>query len=291
MTAQLAQARHGPAIAVMCLGVASLVMSDVIGKTLVARYAPLQILWIRSLLAAPVLAGIILWRLGPSGLRSHRPLVHVIRGIVAMAATWCFILSLRFMDLEAATSLIFTAPLFVAALSWPILGERVGRDRWIAIGAGFLGVLVVVRPGLAAFDPAGGLALSAAALYAVMMIGARWIDPRDKFLTLTFWITLIPAVLCSVTLLLPWPEWQSADGWLFAGTALCGTIGVACLSQAFRMAPASVVAPFDYTALFWASFWGWAVFGATPSPWIWAGAAVIGAGGLYLIHSERRARR
>ncbi|WP_246003914.1 DMT family transporter [Histidinibacterium lentulum] len=284
--------RHTPlaAILVMCAGVATLVMSDVAAKWLVERYHPLQILWVRSLLACPVVAAIVIALQGPSGLASARVGVHAVRALLAVAATWAFILSLRYMALDAATSLIFAAPLFVAALSRLVLGEAVSRDRWIAILAGFLGVLIVVRPGAAAFEPAALLALAAAAIYALLMLVARRIPASDGFGTMTFWITAFPILFCLPWVFVPWPEVEPLDLLLFPATALCGTLGISLLSQAFRMAEASVVAPFDYTALFWASLMGWIVWGTVPSPWTWAGAAVIAAGGVYLLRTERRAR-
>ncbi|KAA9009861.1 DMT family transporter [Histidinibacterium aquaticum] len=286
-----ASAGSGAAVAVMCTGVLCLVLSDTASKWLVERYHPLQLLFVRSLLAAPVFAALILWRQGPAALRSSRPGVHVLRGCLAIAATWAFILALRHLALDLATALIFAAPLFIAALSKPLLGEHVGRDRWAAVVAGFAGVLVVVRPGTAAFEPAMLLPILAAALYAGMMISARFVPKSDGYLTLTFWMTLVPAILCSATLLLDWPALAPLDPWLLAMTAVFGTLGVSLISQAFRMGRASVVAPLDYTALLWASLMGWIVWGTVPSHWVYLGAAIIAGAGLYVILTERRARR
>ncbi|SLN48022.1 DMT family transporter [Roseisalinus antarcticus] len=286
-----ARDRPGAAIAVMCTGALLLVLSDTASKWLVVRYHPMQILFVRSLVAMIVLGGIILIRSGPVGLRSARPGVHVLRGLCAIGATWAFILSLRFLALDAATALIFAAPLFIAALSWPVLREVVSRDRWIAVAVGFVGVMVIVRPGAASFEPALLLPIVAAALYALMMLSARRIDPRDGYLTMTFYMALVPAVICSATLLMSWPKREPLDLWLLAAVALCGTLGISLLSQAFRMAPAAIVAPFDYTALLWASVMGWIVWGTVPSVWIYPGAAVIVGSGLYLIMTERRAAR
>jgi drug/metabolite transporter (DMT)-like permease len=148
----------------MCLGVLLLTISDALTKWLVARYGPFQILLARSLTALPFVVALVVWTDGWTGLRSARPLVHLWRGLLTLAAASTFILSLRTLPLAEAAALIGAAPLFIAALSAPLLGERVGARRWAAMATGFVGVLVGTRPGAAAFQAAPGLALAATAL-------------------------------------------------------------------------------------------------------------------------------
>ena len=274
------------AVLAMCAGVLLLVLNDAVAKWLVARYEPLQILFARSLLALP-LAAALAWRLGGRGaLRSARPGIHALRGALGLLATVAFIRSLDALPLAEATALILTAPLIVAALAVPLLGERIGRRRAAALAAGFGGALIVVRPGAAAFQPAALLALGAAALYAVVMLAARRVDPRDGMWTMMLHTTAFSALFASAALATRWPAPRGADLALFPATALLGTLGVTLISQAFRMAPAALVAPFDYTAIVWAGLVGWVVWGAVPGPWTWLGAAVIVAGGLVLIRAE-----
>lgn len=274
---------HQRAILVMCAGVAFLVMSDAAAKLLLAAYDPLQILFVRSLVAAPVMLALVLRFDGARALRSPHLGLHALRGLLYIGAVAAFYASLQSLSLAVATSLIFTAPLFITAFSALILKDRIRWHHWAAVLAGFAGALIVIRPGGDTFQAAALFALAAAAIYAVMMISARWIGTGDSYRTMTFYLTLFPGLYSSFVLFTPWPALAPGDPWLFAATALCGTLGVSLISQAFRMGPAPVVAPFDYTALVWASLLGWLIWGTVPDVWVYAGAAVIIASGIYLI--------
>lgn len=275
----------------MCAGVFLLAMNDAAAKFLVARYDPFQIVFVRSVLALPLIVALILAVDGRPALKSHSVGVHALRSVVVMGAGYAFFFSIRSLPLAEAVSLVFAAPIFVTAVSVVFLGEHVGWRRWAAVVAGFAGVLIIVRPGAAAFQPASLYALLCALLYAVYMISSRWIDPRDSVRTMLFYITLFPAVFGSFVVFTDWPEAQLADLVLFLAMALFGTTGITLLSQAFRMAPVSVVAPFDYTALLWASIFGWYLWGDIPDIWVYVGAAVIVASGIVLILREARASR
>ena len=279
------------AIVTICAGVLLLTISDALTKWLVVRYGPFQILLVRSWTALPFVVAMVVWAEGWPGLQSARPMVHLWRGLLALAAAGAFILSLRTLPLAEATALFAAAPLVIAALSAPLLGERVGRWRWMAISAGFVGVLVVTRPGAAAFQAASGLALAATGFYALVMISARWIDPRDSGRTVMLYLTLAAALLSSFAAFAPWPELRASDAAMFLAIALAGTLGLTLITQAFRMAPAAVVAPFDYTALLWAGVLGWLVWGDVPDAMTLTGAAIIVASGLWLVLDERRPGR
>jgi drug/metabolite transporter (DMT)-like permease len=164
----------------------------------------------------------------------------------------------------------------------------VGARRWAAIATGFVGVLMVTRPGAAAFQAASGLALAATAFYALVMLSAKWIDPRDSARTVMLYLTLAAALLSSFAVFIPWPQPQATDAPLFLAAAVVGSLGITLITQAFRMAPAAVVAPFDYTALVWAGVLGWLVWGDVPDGLTLAGAAVIVASGLWLVVRENR---
>lgn len=275
-------------MATMCAGVLLLTVSDALTKWLVARYDPAQIILVRNLTALPFVVALVVWADGWRGLRSARPMVHVGRGALTLAAAFTFILSLRTLPLAEAMALVAAAPLFIAALSAPLLGERVGALRWAAIAAGFVGVLVITRPGAAAFQVASALALVATALYALVMLSAKWIDPRDSARTVMLYLTLVAVVFSSFAVFLPWPEPQALDAPLFLAAALAGTLGITLITQSFRMAAAAVVAPFDYTALVWAGALGWLVWGDVPDGLTLVGAAVIVASGLWLVFREHR---
>lgn len=276
------------AILVMCTGVLALVVNDAIAKGLVARFDPFQILLVRSLIALPIVAGLAFWTGGGMTLRSAKVRVHILRAVLAVAATWLFIRSLADLPLAEATSIIFAAPIFVAALSMPLLKQRVGKKRAVAIAAGFAGVLIVLQPGTDTLQTASLLALAAAAVNALVMMSARWIDERDGFWTMTLYMTLFSGLACAFTLFGDWPTFARPDVWLFLGMAVAGTLGIALISHAFRIADAAVVAPFDYTALIWATALGWLFWGAVPGPWVYVGALVIIASGIYLIFLDDR---
>lgn len=281
--ARAAAARR--AIPVMCAGVAALVFSDTAAKLLLTGtgYTPLQILFVRCVLAAPLALALVVRFDGARALRTPHLGLHAVRGVLYVGAVAAFYGSLTTLPLAAATALIFSAPLFVAAITAFVLRERVPGRHWAAILIGFAGVLIIVQPGAGTVRAAALLAVAAALLYALMMVSARWITARDSFRTMTFYLTVFPGAMCSAVLLTDWPARQPGDAWLFAATAVFGTLGVSLISQAFRMGPAPVVAPFDYTALLWATLLGWLVWGTLPGPWVYAGAALIVAGGLYLI--------
>lgn len=277
-------------IAFMCAGVASLCVNDAMAKLLTDTYSPLQILFMRNLIALP-LAILLTWRMsGIAALRSHRPLAHLLRGFLWIAATMFFFTSLIHLGLAEATAIIFVAPLFITAISAIFLREHVGWRRWLAVLVGFAGVLIVVRPGGDAFQPAALLPVGAAIVYAVLMISSRWVDERESVWTLLLWLTGTGAVLSAFVVPFVWEPLQTGHMWLFLGIAVFGTAGMTMMSQAFRMAPAAVVAPLDYTALIWASGLGFLIWGDIPDLATYLGAAVIIASGVYVILRESRVK-
>ncbi len=269
----------------MCSGVLMFVLNDTAGKWLVARYDPVQIAFARSLLALPMVAVLVMTFDGFQGFRSHRIGIHALRGLLILVATFAFYSSMRSLSLAEATSLLFTAPIIVAVLAALFLREAVGTRRWISILLGFSGVLVVVRPGISTFRPESLDALFAAFLYALIMLSARWIDTRDSPWTMAFHTTAFSALFGMVSLSGDWPVMHGTDIGLLSFMAVTGTGAAAFVTQAFRMAPASLVAPLDYTALLWASLMGWLVWGTIPGWPVYAGAAIIVASGILLLRA------
>ena len=276
------------AIGLMCAGVLFLVVNDAIGKKLVERFDPFQILFARSVVALPFVAILVYSSYGLEGFRSGRLLIHVFRALLAVVATYLFIKSLASLSLAEATSFIFTAPIFVAALSMPLLRQRVGIARLIAICTGFIGALIVLQPGTDRLHLASFLALGAAFLTAFIMISARWIDKGDRFWTMTFYMTLFSGVFCAFVLVTDWPAIGSGELLLLVTMAAAGTLGIALITEAFRTGDASAVAPFDYTALIWASLIGWIFWGSIPGLPVYLGAAIIAASSLYLVLKDAK---
>lgn len=287
-----AEARsNGRAIATICLGMFCLVLNDALAKWLTDHYSPLQIVFLRSLIAVPMIAAIGLMLGGRASLRTSHLRIHAVRGLLAIGAAYTFFQGLKILPLAEATSLAFAAPIFVTALSVPLLRERVGWRRWLAVLVGFVGVLVIVRPGAAAFQPASLLIVAAALFYALFMISARWIRLEENVWTMMFYVALFPLLYSALVVPLIWAPVVLDHMPYVAAMAVVGTVGVTLIGQAFRLSPAAVVAPFDYTALIWASLFGWLIWGELPDIWTYAGAAVIVTSGIYIIIRETRAKQ
>lgn len=278
----------GQAIATMCFGIFCLVVNDAMAKWLTAYYHPLQIVFMRYALALPIVIVAVLSISGRAALQSRHLPVHALRGLLLVVAAFTFFTGLKFLPLAEATSLIFAAPIFITALSVPLLAEHVGRRRWAAVIAGFAGVLIIVRPGAAAFQPASLIVVATAILYAFIMISVRWIGRGDRFWTMMFHMAFFPALFSGLAVPFVWqsPQWPHMP--LFFAMSVFGTFGLTLISQAFRLAPAAIVAPFDYTALIWASLFGWLFWEEIPTVWTYLGAAVIIVSGLYIVIRETR---
>lgn len=280
------------AIFLMCVGVFILVINDSIAKTLVERFNPFQILFVRSLIALPVVAFVAGWQYGVvPGLKTKRLRIHLLRALLIIGASYLFVSSLADLPLVEATTLILTAPLFVAALSFPLLGQKVTGVRLASVAIGFLGALAVLQPGLASMHMASLTALGAAVLTALVMMSAAWIDPEEGIWTVALYMNLTAAVACSFALLIDWPPFQVSDFGLFAAMALAGTCGITLITHAFRIGDAATVAPFDYTALLWASFLGWLIFGQLPGWQVYLGAGLIMFAGLTLTFASASSRK
>lgn len=277
-------------ILAICAGLALLTLNDAVAKILSERHAPLQILFLRNSLAVPMIAAAALALGGPRALSSRRLGLHALRGLAMFAAVWFYFSALSLLPLAQATALIFAAPIIITALSAPLLGERVGPWRWGAVLLGFAGVLIVVQPGAAGFQPATLLPLGAALGYALFAISARGLPAEDGFVTTMLFTMLFPLLYAAPVALWVWTPPRLDELGLFAASALCGSLGVTLIGQAFRMAPAAVVAPFEYTALIWATALGWAIWGDVPGAATLAGAAVIAASGLVIAWREGRRR-
>lgn len=275
-------------IGLMCLGVACLSVNDAIAKLLGTHYSAVQVLFLRNLIALPVAAGAAVAMGGRAALHSYRPAAHLVRGVIWLCAASIFITSLKLLGLAEATVLIFVAPVFVTALTGLVLKEPVGWRRWSAVLVGFLGVLIVVRPGAATFQPAALMPVTTALFYAALMISARWVDPRESVWTLSLYLVGAGALLSGLVTPFVWVPLRAEDIGLFLAIALFGTAGMVLMTQAFRFAPAPVVAPFDYTALLWATLLGWALWGEVPDLATYVGATVIILSGIFIVWRESR---
>ena len=224
----------------------------------------------------------------PDAWRTRRPWLQVLRAFFLLGSTAFNFQALRHLQLAETMSINFGVPFLVAVLAMPVLGEKVGRDRWGAIAVGFLGVLLVTRPTPSHFDPAMGWAFAAAGCYAGYVISTRMLSNVDSSASLLLLSAALPVVL--LTPFMP-AIWVWPAGWLewslliLAG--LCGALGHFLLILAFARAPASTLSPFIYAQIVWMVLSGWLVFGDVPGAWTLAGGAVVIASGLWMVRRER----
>jgi len=286
-----------PAAPPISIGIASIVagmfcltLSDAMAKYLGGVYTPVQILFLRALIALPVVLFLTRSLGGRRALRTAHLPIHLLRGAINTVSASCFYLGLRHLPLADNTAIAFAAPLCVTTLSVWWFKEKVDVLRWASLCVGFGGVLIVVRPGSSSFQLAALYPAVTAMLYAVMMLSARAIGQGEGMLTTMFYI-VAGQLVCSAVLV-PWfwraPEWAHLP--YFLGIAACSTLGLTLITQAFRSAPACVIAPFDYTGLVWAMLLGWLFWDETPQPLAYLGMACIVLSGLYIIWRENRTR-
>lgn len=281
-----------PGIVAMVAGIFCLATMDALAKYLGETYPIVQIVFFRSLFVLPM-AVVMAWLSagGLASLKTRRPWVHLVRGVLTTAAIVTFFTALRFLPLAEVWTIAFASPLLVTALSVPVLGEPVGWRRWSAVLVGFAGVLIVVQPGMSAFQPAALIALLAAVCYALILITARKYAESESTPSLVFWSGLVPVVVSGAVLPFHWTMPATGELHWFLVIGVLGGFAMLLLTQAFRLAPAAVVAPFDYTAMIWSVGWGWLIWQDVPRPTTWIGGAVIIVAGLYIMHRETRLAR
>jgi drug/metabolite transporter (DMT)-like permease len=259
-------------------------------KWLVGTMPVIMVVWLRFVMHA-LISGAVLFPLrGMELVRSRYWRWHAVRALMFVAMTGINFWALQYLQLTVTSSIFFTVPILIALISTLFFGERLDAARWAAILAGFAGVLVIVRPGSAEFQPAMLASLVNALLYAMFMLMTRRLaayEPPDK-------IQYLPAVGAAL-LLTPFAiaGWEWPDTWL-EWTVACllgvfGALGHHLLALAHRYASASVIAPFLYQQVVYMALFGYVVFGDVPAPAVWTGAAIVVASGLYLFYRERRA--
>ena len=289
-----AQRRRLAGIALMCGAVASFASLDACGKTLAGLGVdPLITTFMRYAVNVALITLVLNPVRRPEVARSRRLGLQVLRSLLLFGTTALNFLALRYLQLAETVSIQFAAPLAVALLAGPLLGERSSRDRLSAIAVGFLGVLVIVRPGLGDVHPAVLFSLGNMVCYAFYVIITRKLAAYDSTATTMFFSGLAGLAVMAPAMPWLWTSPASAQVWLLlVGIGLLGTFGHWLLILAHARAPASVLAPFIYTQLIWSVSLGLLVCGDVPNGWTLAGAGVVIGSGLYLLAQEtRRARR
>ncbi|MFC3751303.1 DMT family transporter [Aquamicrobium ahrensii] len=265
---------------------------DTSSKYLVlAGVTPVFIAWMRFAGHVALVAGLFRsWR-DPSRFRAASLTSHVVRGAFLSGSTICNFLALRHLQLAETTSIYFFGPMLITALAGPLLGEWAGWRRWLAILAGFAGVLVITRPGVGVFGVGHVFALCAMVSNSIYVIMTRRMSATETPESLVFYSALAPMILLTPTLFFTgWPSVGPFQWFILLLLGVFGGLGHWCLIQAYRQATTTALAPYPYTQMVWMILAGWLIFDQFPDDWTLVGAAIIVASGLYIVHREHRLR-
>jgi drug/metabolite transporter (DMT)-like permease len=266
-------------------------LSDTMAKYLTASLPAIEIAWVRYVVFVLLAASPVV-RHGPAAARVRRPRWQILRGLGVVGSAVLFVASLSALPIAEATTVGFVSPLMIASLAVPVLGEKVGPGGWLAVLAGFLGVLIVIRPGTSGFHPAVLLVLASSCCWVMAMLITRRMAATERPSAMLLWSAATGLTVLTVLLPLMFrpPDARSLALALLVGIVATGGQWLTILG--YRNTPASVLAPLSYSQLIWSSVLGYLVFGAVPDRWTLIGAAVIVASGIYTVQHERaRLRR
>jgi len=272
----------------MAAGFAAFSVADVISKLLTEHFHPFQITWSRQLGIGFVLVVIVMMK-GPTLFNSAVPKLQIVRGLFAAVSATCFIYAIRYVPLADVVAVTFVTPFLVTVLGALVLREKVGPRRWIAVTCGFLGTLVIIRPGLGVFHPAIFLALGAALAFALRQIISRPIGQMDPTLTTLAYTSTTALSVLSIPVVFVWVTPVSMHHlMLFIGLAVFSGIGEFLIIRALEVAEAVVVTPMHYTLIVYSTIWGYLFFSELPDFWTFGGTAIVISSGLYILYNERR---
>jgi drug/metabolite transporter (DMT)-like permease len=256
-----------------------------------ARYPVIEIVWWRYAGHFLVMIVVFAPRLGGRLLVASRPALQFVRSSLLAASTLIFMSALAYVPLTTATAMSFTGPFMVTALAPLLLGERVGLVRWLFVIFGFVGALIILRPGTGAVEPATFLLLGSALTSALYQIMSRKLASHDRAETSITYIALAGFLLTTVPLPFVWETPRSVMHWLlFASLGVFGGFGHYFWQRALEIAPAPFVSPFSYLGLIGATLLSVVVFGQLPDVWVWIGAFIIAGSGLFMLYYEHRQR-
>ncbi|MGF9764838.1 DMT family transporter [Microvirga sp. 0TCS3.31] len=278
------------AIGLALLSTVFFAMGDVAAKVLTDTLPAIEVTWLRYVVFCLVVVPTVLIARGTRAMHTPRRRLQIIRALAVAGSSVLFILGLGHLQVAEATAINFISPIFITALSIPLLGEKVGLRRWAAAAVGFLGVMLVVQPGGSAFQMAALLPIGAALCWAIAAIATRLMSSERSETTLA-WSAVVG--LIALTSFVPF-HWRTPTAGEIGLAVLMGgfsTMGHWLIILAYRRAAASTIAPFSYVQLLFAGLLGFGVFGTVPGAMTLVGGAVIAASGLYTAHRERiRAR-
>jgi len=222
-------------------------------------------------------------------IRSHVPGKQIVRCLLMCAEISIFTFALRYIGIAEIHAIFSCFPLFIVALSVPVLGEQVGWRRWSAVGVGFIGTLIILRPGTGVFEPVALLAIACALIYAMYNLMTRLVSRHDKFETSLLYFGVVGMAGSSIPAFMHWQTPVGEAAWLLAAVCACSLGSHFLLIKALQLAEANVLQPFNYLILVWAMFMGWLFFGEVLDAWAIAGAALVVVSGIYVGYREELA--
>lgn len=280
------------AIASMLAAVAFFSGMDAVLKLFAQHYPPMQVTALRGAASLPFMLAPVLLRAGWHELRPKRWHMHLLRGLLSLVVLGGFVYALQSLSLADTYAIFLSAPLLIAALSVPLLGDHVGWRRWLAIIVGLAGVVTMLRPSGSSLATLGALAaLVSAAGYALSAILVRVLSRTETTVSVVFWTILILTLGATLLALPQWRPILAAHWKWIVLLGLLGALGQHLLTEAFRRAPPAIVAPFEYTALLWGIGLDWLFWDVLPAGRVYFGGGIVIASGLYLIRCERQRAR
>jgi drug/metabolite transporter (DMT)-like permease len=276
-------------IVMMLLACLFFSLMDAVMKRLAADFPAIQVTALRAMSSLPLILLYVHWRGAWSSLWRIRWPLHLFRIGLGVAMLTLFAFALKRLPLTEAYALFYISPLAIAALSIPFLGEKVSRASWIAIVVGLMGVLVVLRPSGKGLVSLAGLAVLASALcYAFSAITVRLLSRTDSSESMVWWVMFGVAVIAGLIAAPGWVAVSTKYGWLLAALAITGFLGQLTITEAFKLAPAATVTPFEYSALAWGLGLDLLIWQTIPEFRVFIGAGIIVVSGIYLARHEAK---
>lgn len=274
----------------MLAAMATLSTMDAGVKWLLLRDIPVfQVIAVRGWIITTAMLLLIAIKYDLLILRTAKLRQHLLRAATGFLAPLLFFLSLKYLPLADATAIFFCGIFFMTAGSAWLLSESVGKHRWIAVFVGFVGVLLIARPGVGVFQPASLLPVAGAASYALLMLWGRKLAETESTFNILFYFNVVFTVIGSLGLPLIWHAMDASEFLVLLLVSALALLGYYLITRAFTIASIAVIAPLEYTSLVWALLLGYLLWGDFPDAMAWVGIAVIVASGLYILYREKLA--
>ncbi|MSP66867.1 MAG: DMT family transporter [Alphaproteobacteria bacterium] len=272
--------------ATLCFG-----LLDATAKWLARDYPVAQVVWVRYAVHLGLVLVFLAPRLGLDLFRTTRPALQLARGLLHVAAAFFGFIGLKYLPIADNAAIAYSFPLLVTVLAVPLLGERVEPRRWAAVVAGFVGMLIVIRPGTGVFQWASLYPLGMSLTFSLFLIVTRRLGQADKPLTTLFYMSFIGTLICTAVGPFYWVPPTPFALFLMVMIGCMATLAHTFTVFAFRFAEASLLSPIAFSVLLWGTGLGYLVFGELPDRWTVLGAAIVVGSGIYVSYRESRAPR